>query len=98
MDVCYVLLEFLATGRSLVQRSHTECDVSNKCVRGESKRRPRTSKGFSASRKYSNIGLSSIGYFCHFATFEILTAVLLIFEVFCGVTPCYWASNFRLSE
>jgi hypothetical protein len=42
--------------------------------------------------KYSNIGLSSIEYFCHFARYEILTALLLMFEVFWGVTPYYWVT------
>jgi hypothetical protein len=46
MDVCcYVLLEVSATGRSLVQRSHTECD------RGKSKRKSRPTRGFIATRK-----------------------------------------------
>jgi len=49
--------------------------------------------------RYSNIALSSIEYiFFHFARFEILTAVLLMSEAFCGVTPCYWVSKSRLSE
>jgi hypothetical protein len=52
MDVCcYVLLEVSATARSLVQRSHTECDVSDDCYRGESKRRSRPTRGFRAMRK-----------------------------------------------
>jgi len=52
MDVyCYVLLEVSATGRSLVQRSHTECDVSDECDRGKSKRRSRPTRGFIATKK-----------------------------------------------
>jgi len=51
MDFFYVFLEVSATGRSLVQRSHTECDVSNYFDRGKSKRRSRPTIGFRAMRK-----------------------------------------------
>jgi hypothetical protein len=52
IDVCcLVLLEVSATGRSLAQRRHTECDVSNECDSGKSKRRHRPNRGFRATRK-----------------------------------------------
>jgi hypothetical protein len=54
MDVCRVgcvLLEVSARGRSLVQRSHTECDVSNECDRGKSQTRPMPTRGCRAMRE-----------------------------------------------
>jgi len=42
-------IEVPATGRSLVQRSPTECDVSE-CDRGSSKRRPRPARGYRAKK------------------------------------------------
>ena len=100
MDFFYVFLEVSATGRSLVQRSHTECDVSNYFDRGKSKRRSRPTIGFRAMRKIFKycFEFNRIFFPPHFARFEIPTAVLLMSEVFCDVTPCYWVSKSRLSE
>jgi hypothetical protein len=53
--VCCVLLEVSARGRSLIQRSHTKCDVSNECDRGKPQRRHMPLGAVEPREKYSNI-------------------------------------------
>ena len=74
MNVCFlcVLSEVSASGRSLVQRSPTECGVS-KCDREDSIMRPRPSRGcWNTKKKY----IDRRDYYCNHCYLHLFVTIL----------------------